>query len=199
MDFSRELVTQLDGLTKALDGSGDDLHAILSVLVDDLRTGISSFVGLSITVSAGWEPVTVTTMSVHTAVTSMLLPLGAAHAGGGDIVLYAETPGAFTDLAADARIALGRDDEIVVDGHLPPPTAFAAQASVDTLVDRSTIDQAVGYLIEQGYPPARAKTELSRRAAATGISLAQIAAQVRTTERRPDPEDQDEDPDERSA
>jgi hypothetical protein len=200
VDFSRDVTTQLDALTEALDGSGDDLHTILGVLVDDLRAGISSFVGLSITVPGGQEPVTVTAMNSHTAATSMLLPLTSAMtADGGYIVLYAETPGAFTDLATDARTVTGLGADVVVDGHLPPPTPFAVQAGVDALADRSSIDQAVGFLVGQGHPPAQAKAELARRAAATGMSLAQIAAQILTAGPRPDPDDQEQDPDERTA
>jgi hypothetical protein len=199
VDFSRDLTTQLDALTEALDGSGDDLHTILGVLVDDLSAGISSFVGLSITMPGGPEPITVTAMNSHTAATSMMLPLTSAMTGdGGHIVLYAENPGAFTDLAVDARTALGLGGDVVVDGHLPPPTPFDVRASVGALADRSSIDQAVGYLVGQGYPPGQAAVELRRRAAAAGSSVAWVARQILQGDHRPDPdtEDQGDEPDE---
>lgn len=111
-----------------------------------------------------------TAMNSHTAGTSMLLPLSAANTGGAHILLYALNPGAFTDLAVDARTATGLEDDVVIDGHLPPPTPFAAHRSLEAVADRSTINQALGLLIGEGYPPARAQTELTRRAAAAGVS-----------------------------
>ncbi|MEO5834466.1 MAG: hypothetical protein ABIR83_13990 [Nakamurella sp.] len=185
MDFSTDLTAHLATLTEALNGSGDDLGTILGVLFDDLVVGISSFVGMSITVSAGQEPVTVTAMRSHAADASMLLPLGAV-AGGGHIVLYAQNRGAFVDLAADARSLSDHSGEIIVDGHLPPPTAFAAHTSMDRLADRSSIDQALGFLIGQGYPPPQARAELTRRASAAGVTLAQIAHLILDPDHRPD-------------
>jgi len=123
----------------------------------------------------------VTVMNAHTAATSLLLPLGEASTGGGHIALYAQNPGALTNLAADARIVRGRGGDTVIGGHLPPPTPFAAQRSVDALADRSSINQALGFLIGQGYPPAQAEAELGCRATATGASLAQVAVQVLNT------------------
>lgn len=177
MDLSRDLTTHLDVLTEALDGSGDDLSSILSVLVDDLSAGISSFAGLSITVSVDGEPVTMTAMNSPTAAASMLLPLTAGNRSG-HVVFYAQNPGTFNDLAADARLILDPGDEIIVDGHLPSPTTFAVTSTLDAWTDRSTVDQAMGFLIGLGYPPDQARTELARRATAAGIGLPQIARQI---------------------
>ncbi|MGI8589401.1 MAG: hypothetical protein ACR2M5_00150 [Nakamurella sp.] len=185
MDFSRNLTMQLDVLTEALDGSGDDLDTIFGVLFDDLSVAITSFVGLSITVPAGQELVTVTAMNSHTAASSMLVPLNAANAGGGQIVFYAQNPGAFTDLAADTAIALGPGGDMVLDGHLPSPTSLR---SVEALADRSIINQGVGFLIEQGHSPAQAQTELGRRATAAGVSVAWVAHQILESSHRIDPD-----------
>lgn len=144
--------------------------------------------GLSITVSAGAEPVTLTVMDSHTAATSILLPLTAAGDQDGQIVLYAQNPGAFIDLAADARIALGAGNDVIIDGHLPPPTPLSAQRGVNALADRSTIDQALGFLIEQGHPPVQARTELARRATVAGASIVSVALRVIQSDRRPDPD-----------
>lgn len=187
MDFSPDLTTQLDVLTEALDGSGDDLRTILDVLVGDLSAGISSFAGLTITVSVDGEPVTLTAMNSLTAAASMLLP-STAGAQTGHVVVYAQNPGAFIDLAADAQFTLGAGGGVVVDGHLPPPTAFAAQRGLEGLADRSTINQAVGFLIGKGYPPDQAQAELVRRAAATGATVASMAGQILQTDHRPDPD-----------
>lgn len=187
MDFSADLTLQLDVLTEALDGNGDDLRTILSVLFDDLSVGISSFAGLTVTVSGDGEPVTMTVMNATTAAASVLLPLTRGTQGG-HVVLYAQNPGAFIDLAADARITLGSGGDVVVDGHLPPPTASAGQRSLDAVTDRSAIDQALGFLIGQGYPPEEARTELDRRSTAAGISLPETARRTIHTDRRPSPD-----------
>lgn len=187
MVFSSDLMTQLDVLTEALDGSGDDLPTILGVLVDDLAGGISSFAGLSVTVSVGGEPVTMTAMNSSRAVASVLLPLTAGTRAG-HIVFYAQNPGAFNDLAADAQFTLGTGGDIIVDGHLPPPTSAAAHRDLNGLTDRSTINQAIGFLIGQGYPPTQAQAELARRATAAGVSLPQTACQILQTAHRPDPD-----------
>lgn len=188
MDFSPDLTTRLDVLTEALDGSGDDLRTILGVLVGDLSAGVSSFAGLTITVSVDGEPVTLTAPNSLTAAASMLLPLTSG-AQTGHVVVYAQNRGAFIDLAADAQFALGPGSGgVVVDGHLPPPTASATQRGLDGLADRSTINQAVGFLIGKGYPPDQVHAELARRAAATGVTVASIAGQILQTDHRPDPD-----------
>ncbi|MET3808421.1 hypothetical protein ABIB25_005450 [Nakamurella sp. UYEF19] len=186
------MADQLDALSEALEGSGDDLNTILAVLVEDLTAAIASFAGLVITVTIAGEPVTVTAMNSHTASSSMLLPLTTppASATGAHLVLYAENPGAFVDLAADARATWDGGGSVVLDQHLPPPTAIEAQQGVDELADRSTVDQAIGFLIGQGHPPAQARTELSRRADAAGVSIAAIAYSVLEVDHQPDPFDE---------
>lgn len=171
VNFPRDLTPQLDVLTEALNGRGDDLGAIFSVLVDDLSVGVSSFAGLSITVAVKGEPVTLTAMNSPRAAASMLLPLSTGTQTG-HVVFYAENPGAFTDLAAGTQFALGPGCDVIIDGHLPPPTALDAQLSLDAVTDRSTTNQALGFLIGQGYPPEQAQAELTRRAAAeTGAAM----------------------------
>jgi hypothetical protein len=188
VEFSRHLMTHLDALTEALDGNGDDLATILTVLVDDLTVDISSFAGLSITVPVGGQPITITAMHTHTAATSMMLPL-TADTDGGHIVFYAHSPGVFIDLAADARTMLvPHGGDIKMDAHLPPPTAVAAQSGLAVLADRAVIDQAIGFLMEHGYPPEFARTELRRRAAAAGASVASAAQQILQSGHSPDPD-----------
>lgn len=88
------------------------------------------------------------------------------------------------------EFALGPGGDIIVDGHLPPPTEAATHHNVERLTDRSTIDQALGYLIGQGYPPDQAQVELAHRATTAGVSLPQIAQQILLTAHRPDPNTQ---------
>ncbi len=190
---NRHLSDALDTLTEALDGSGDDLTTILTVLIEDLTAAITSFVGLTVTVVVGDEPVTVMSMNSHTAASSLLLPLTPSIkvAAGSHLVLYAGNPGAFVDLAAAATTG-GIREVVVLDRHLPPPSAFDVQRAVDEVADRSVIDKAIGFLIEQGHPPRHARNELHRRAAAAGISLTASAYGVLYADHEPDPQDEDQ-------
>lgn len=170
MDFPSSVISQLDTLSEALDDMGDDLHAVLAVLADDLRSVIPSFLGLSITVRMEDQPVTVTAIDSPTAGASMLLPLAAISdlPTNGTLVFYAANPGAFVDLAADARAAYGLDGQVVLDRHLPIRAGSRSRGE-QGLLERCQINQAIGVLIDQGYPPDRARAELDRRSAAAGI------------------------------
>jgi hypothetical protein len=172
VDLPRLLTHHLDALTAALDGSGDDLTAILTVLADDLTAAVASFAGLSITVVLDGEPITLTATSSATAATSLMLAFSSRMGAppGNQIVFYAESPGALMDLAGEAKAQFGPGREVVLDGHLPPPTALAAR-TLDDLAQRSAVNQAVGFLIGQGYPPQHAHDELQRRADDGGHSL----------------------------
>ena len=82
--------------------------------------------------------------------TSLLVPLAVA-ADGGEVsvalILYAETPGAFIDLAADLAWITGRPPEdFALDEHRSLPTNSTAR-----LTDLSSINQALGVLIERGF------------------------------------------------
>ena len=113
------------------------------------------------------------------------------------VVFYAATPGALVDLAADLGHALqtsvifsspglsategddrhehepshrdGHDDgqgSVVMDADLPPRTLATGLTGLD---EASTINRAVGMLIDQGHPPDEAQSTLRRHAAAAGV------------------------------
>ncbi len=149
MQLPRSLLAQLDSLSAGFDGDGTDLHAILEVLIDDLAEAVPSFTGLTATMRVNGVAVTFTALAPHaqsTSRASMLLPTADGDSGH-SLVFYATSPGAFAELAADARAASGLDGRIVVDGHLPPP------AHSDGLEEMAEINQAIGVLIEAGYGP----------------------------------------------
>jgi hypothetical protein len=133
-------------------------------------------------------------MNSHTAGTSMLLPLTPLTGipDGSYLVLYAQNPGAFVDLAADAAATPGMGALVLLDQHLPPPSAFDVQQAVDDLAERSITEQAIGFLIEQGHPPAQARRELRRRAAADAVSLPAAARHLMGAAHDPDPQDEAE-------
>ena len=172
MDFPLRLTDQLNALSVALEGSGDDLQAILSVLTDDLTASVPSFVGLSVTVFVDGDPVTIHAWDPHPAVSSIRLPLASAPGliDGSHVIFYAREPGAFTELAAAAA---GLDGHVVLDRHLPPRTHGA-----EVLAQRSDIDQAIGVLIDTGHPPDQARQELHIRAAAAGVTAHHMALDI---------------------
>ncbi len=113
--------------------------------------------------------------------TSLLVPLAGTHRGTADtasvaLILYAATPGAFTDLAADLSWITGRDlADFPRDEHLALPTGHADPAPLATA---STINQAIGVLIGRGSSPEQAERDLYTRAIAAGIDLLGAATLV---------------------
>lgn len=82
------------------------------------------------------------------------------------VILYAATPGAFVDLAADLSWLAGLElDEFALDQHLnlpvDPETAGVGQAA-------SLINQAIGVLVARGRTLGAASDELDARAADAG-------------------------------
>lgn len=179
MEFSSVLVDQLDMLSDVLDDPGTDLHAILSVLTDDATAAVPSFLGLIFAAYLGEDAVTLSTLDSPSAGTSLLLTLAVPPgAPACEVVLYAALPGAFRELAADSRtaaLALGR--QVILDAHLPPPTARLYPASTLGIGDLSQINQAIGVLLDQGHTPAAARALLQDHADDSGITLAAAARQ----------------------
>jgi hypothetical protein len=180
VDIPHRLTAQLGGLSDALDEPGADLEAMLAVLADDLITAVPSFLGLTMTMAMDGEDVILHLFPPEGAgsvVTSLLLPLSAlGHSGtGGDIVFYATQPGAFVDIAADARFAFNMDGQVILDEHLPSPDDPAAQSGIFGHSRVSTINQAVGLLLDRGHTPQDARDILQRRADQDGIPVYRAA------------------------
>jgi hypothetical protein len=138
--------------------------------------------------------------------TSLRLPFAALAPGfhvGSRVVFYAASPGAFVDLAADHGHALHapiifnglrprltespegdgqhrdghRDghESIVLDADLPPATLVSRLTGLD---DVSTINRAVGILIDQEHHPDEAHTTLHRHAVTAGVEPHIYAARL---------------------
>ncbi|WP_344805580.1 hypothetical protein [Microlunatus ginsengisoli] len=134
--------------------------------------------------------------------------LDAGNRTAGRIVFWAARPGAFVDLAADLGHALnaptligrleptsrkGRDGNdrseddhvgadhrgghasIVLDADFPPHTPPPGLSGLDQL---STINRAIGILIDQGHNPDEALRALQRHAAAADVEPYVYAAQL---------------------
>jgi hypothetical protein len=110
---------------------------------------------------------------------------------GSDLVLYAATPGAFIDLAADLNYALGlHPAALTLDDDLTEPVSGTG---ITGLTSQSTINQALGVLIDRGHTPEAARQELNRLAALDSGQLHHAAdAILRSTTRPPNNGDPDD-------
>jgi hypothetical protein len=141
--------------------------------------------------------------SINTSLRVGFSALGPGFNGESYVIFYAATPGAFVDLAADFGYALGtptvtfspsaRDGDstssdrhqgparrdrhqlIVLDADLPAPSATSGLIGLDEL---STINRAVGILIEQGHHPNQAHAALRHQAAEAGVESHIYAARL---------------------
>jgi hypothetical protein len=176
MEIPAALAADLKALTDALDEPGTDLEAILRTLGADARSAVDSFRGLTMTLIIDSSPLTLTTMDPVDVATSLRLPLDALCdvEPGSELVLYADKPGAFVDLAADLSFALGLAPEVVtLDDDLNPASGPAGMVG---LTEMSHVNQAIGILIDQGHLPVSARTELDRLAQQAQTTL-HVAAQ----------------------
>ncbi len=168
MDFPHSLADDLDVLTEALGDPVLDLGAVLGVLTDDLLAVVPSYLGLSMTLQVDRTPVTFTFLTAAVAgdvCASLWLPLvpSGAPGRGGNVVFFASTPGAFRDLADDARWMFTLYGQAVLDGHLLATGPVGREGS-SSLGDFSDINQAIGVLIAMGHAAPEAQDELHRRA-----------------------------------
>ena len=166
MDISAALAVQLAVLTQALDNPGIDLEAELRTFTTDIKRAVASYTGMTMTIALDGHAVSFTVHDDATTkpTTSLLVPLAALAPtdAASTLLLYAATPGAFVDLAADLSYALGIGAAaLVLDGHLEPP---ADSAWLSGLEDHSAINQAIGVLIGDGHTPESAHDELHRLA-----------------------------------
>jgi hypothetical protein len=184
MEISAALSAELSSLTEALDAPGIDLQQLLTGLVLECSHAVSSMQGLTVVHIIDGYPA-MFTIFLNTAATSnqaaraarssLWLPLDAISAAefGSGIAFYAARAGAFVDFGADLAFSLGLPLEAVIrDEHLIPPLRDS------TLSDLSRVNQAIGILLDQGFPPAEARVELRRRAEAEGEELAVAATRI---------------------
>jgi hypothetical protein len=146
---------------------------------------------MTVTVIAGGHEVTVsvpehTAAAEHKIAASLLIPFAdlTVTEAGSSLVLYAGTPGAFVDLAADLTYALQLGpDALVLDAHLK---SSLEDSGLDGLADWTHINLAIGILIERGHTAGGASTELHRLAYLADTTIRVAAHQlIQKTTRRP--------------
>jgi hypothetical protein len=189
--ISAALAADLRILTAALDEPGADIAQSLQQLAADTIAGVPSYLGLSLIVSRS-DPLLTSTYLVDGAVagdvrTSVRLTLPGVGIGIGigrtlpavTIILYAASPGAFVDLAADlAWLTARRLSDFALDQHLTIP---AGSVTGGQLHVASAINQAIGVLIGRGYTPQQAHRELDTEAATAGTNRHSAALLILVT------------------
>ena len=176
MEITAALAADLTILTQALDDPDSDVVDSVLHLARDVGSAVPSFLGLTVTVHDSDPPFPFPTLEDHVEPgdvrTSLMLAL--SHDGAGArVIVYAGTPGAFVDLAADlswlARHTLVGCE---LDQHLVLP---AVASTATPLRSASAINQAIGVLIDAGHTPEQAHRELDVRAATTDTDRHAVA------------------------
>jgi hypothetical protein len=172
--FTESLAADLSALHAALDEPGPDIGQGLRQLAAAVATAVPSYLGLSVVATHHHSSFTATLLDDGATAgdigTSILLaglnPRDRHDVAAVAFILYARSPGAFVDLAADvAWLTGGPPSEFVLDAHLGVP----AQPDTATPIGaESVINQAIGVLIGRGYTAEQASWELDIRAAHGG-------------------------------
>jgi hypothetical protein len=172
--FTALLAVELAALSAALDEPGSDIGQGLRHLAAAAVAAVPSFLGLSVVVTqhdpAFIVPLLDDGLTAGDIGASILLSWPNPD-DGDDVpavafILYARSPGAFVDLAADAAwLTAGPSTEFVLDAHLGVP---AEPDTATPIADASTVNQAIGVLIGRGRTPEQAHLELDAQAAHSG-------------------------------
>jgi hypothetical protein len=161
------VVADVRELGAALDLPADaasELTGVLRAFYRDASWAVRSLVGLTLICSlpAGDAVVTALqpprTVDEIAASLQLSLPLpGGSGAAVCRLVLYADQPGAFSDLAQGLREALGQDSgDLLVDQHLEPP----AGSDLSAFRHAGVQDVAEGMLLGRGFSEIGASTFL---------------------------------------
>jgi hypothetical protein len=194
VELSDAVVADLAALTAALDEPDTDLAKLIQRLGDSCTLAVGSYLGFSITLIVDQTPISFSVLEdfldPSEILTSVMFPLNALgehalgeHAPGSEVTLYAGTPGAFVDLAADLAYALSaKPDAVQLDQHLTPPDPALGAAGLATMSRRN---QAIGILLDRGHDPDDILTELHRLARLDAISVETAAQQLIESAMRP--------------
>jgi hypothetical protein len=194
VDFPAALFAHLQELMASIGQDDHDLDDTLTALSTALRSTAASYRGFQLTLVEKQWPITLTAFIGGPDVpvgTSLRLPLALVSRKvdpESQVVFFAGTPGAFTDLAADLCHALGRsvDQEssgandrdargtrvggqrraIGLDVDLPPLYHVSGLTGVAEL---TVLNRAIGMLVAQGHDIEQARRVLRRSAASARV------------------------------
>jgi hypothetical protein len=184
VDLPQGFASHLRDLIESI-GLDDHVTRSLAALTTDVRTAVSSYLGLRLTVVLDGWPVTLTSflmgdgLAPATSLRLVMSPTAAAFDAERQIVFYSSTPGAFVDLAADSAYLQGRSEPhgpaVAIDIDLPPITLVSGFTG---LAEYVMINRAIGLLIDSGLLTDQARATLHRDAAVNGLPLHLHAAQL---------------------
>jgi hypothetical protein len=169
--FTASLAAELATLNATLDESGSDIGQGLRQLAALVTAAVPSYLGLSVVATRHDSSFTVTLLEDGVTAgdvgTSILLawpnPGARRLVATVAFILYARSPGAFVDLAADAAwLTESPPIEFMLDAHLGVP---AEPGTAPSMAAASVINQAIGVLIGRGYTTRQAHWALDAQAA----------------------------------
>jgi hypothetical protein len=185
VDLPQSFASHLRDLVESIGLSDNHVTRSLAALTIDVRAAVSSYLGLRLTVVLDGWPVTLTSFLIvdgvapATSLRLVMSPLGFPLARENQLVFYAGTPGAFVDLAADYAYLHRRSEPhgpaVAIDIDLPPITLVSGFTG---LAEYTTINRAIGLLIDRGLVVDQARATLHRDAAVSGLPLHLHAAQL---------------------
>lgn len=185
MTIATALSADLAALTEAADDDTFDhldLEILLQGFIADVGAAVNSYLAMSITIVVNGYEFSLSTDSSSArdtaAAASLQIPLTAlvGTSEGGQLLLYAATPGAFIDLAADLNYSLGLDHTtLALDQHLAWRADDSGMAGLEAY---SSINQAIGVLIANGHTTETADTEMHRLADLGGNDLHHAALAI---------------------
>jgi hypothetical protein len=174
VDFTTDLLTYLHQLSVNAGLGSDILDDTLLTHTANLRAAVPSYLGLQLTIIENACSVIMTAIrSDQTATTSLRLPLAALGPHfdpKGRVTLYAATPGAFLDLAADLGYVLhlpdgtrratdptdgnsnlgdaqgDGDQRITLDADLPPSTLLSGVTGLAELPTKRRVPDGIPHL-----------------------------------------------------
>lgn len=171
MQLTASLARQLQRLGGTHD-SNDLLLTGLHRLSVDLAVAVPSLLSVSLVLTRRGVQIPFTVLAdnaaaaaVHASAALALPPALEDH-----LLLQAGTRGAFLLLLDELEAVPSTGLALVLDQHLHSATTPTDRSLAAALADVTSIDQAVGVLLERGLLPAAALTELRRRAGMSGSS-----------------------------
>lgn len=171
MTINAALAAELEILTAALDEPGAGIADSLRQLALTAANAITSYLGLSILVVGSDPPLAFTVLADGVSAVDIRTSLHVVLPGEGEgpmvaVNLYAGSPGAFVDLAADLAWLTTRPlSDFVLDQHLTVPGQ-----SHTGLRATSIVNQAIGVLIGRGHTPEQAIWQLDTHAVRAGTN-----------------------------
>jgi len=202
VDIPAALLTQLAQLADGVGLDAKILQLPLTNLAAALRALVPSCRGLHVDIVHNGQPISLTEVLlpetdgvVRTSLRVSLSLLSPDHHWRSRVIFYAQTPGAFVDLAADlgyamktsvATVGHNRDHadsniegptapRLVLDADLPP---HIEASGLTGLAELSAVNRAVGMLIERGHDPGDAYDSLRQAAAEAGVEVHVYAARI---------------------